>query len=83
MVVQERQADLLEIIPAGRLPRGLAGSLHGRQEQADERADDRNHHQKLDESKTSCHPRGARRSSLKMLVHAPPLFRNVLIPFEY
>jgi hypothetical protein len=29
------------------------------------------------------HPRGARRSSLKMLVQAPPFFRNVLIPFEY
>ena len=40
----------------------LAGRLHGRQQQRDQHADDRDHHQQLDERKA----RGAKR-----IVHSP------------
>jgi hypothetical protein len=48
MLVQP-QPDLLEIVAARRESGCLAGCLDGGKKQADERADDRDHHQKFDE----------------------------------
>ena len=53
MIVVHRQADLLQVVdalhPAGR----LAGRLHGRQQQGDQDGDDGDHHQQLDQGKTT------------------------------
>jgi hypothetical protein len=49
--VLQRDPQLLEIVLAGAPPRCLAGRLHGRQQEADERADDGDHHQELDQRK--------------------------------
>ena len=46
------QADLLHVVGAGTASCGLAGGLHGRQEEADQRGDDRDHHQQLHERET-------------------------------
>jgi hypothetical protein len=43
------QAELAEIVAAGSAPACLAGSLHGWQEEPDERADDRDHDEHFDE----------------------------------
>ena len=43
-----RDAKLMQIIDAMRPPCGLAGRLHGRQQQRDQHADDRDHDQQLD-----------------------------------
>jgi len=52
----ESEADLPEIVgtggPVGRIPR----RLHGRQEEPDERADDRDHDEELDERKGISNP---------------------------
>ena len=45
----ERQADLLEVVGALDAAGGLAGRLHGRQQQRDQDADDGDDHQELDE----------------------------------
>ena len=52
LVVVRCQRELTDIVAAVTPPRRLAGRLHRRQEQADERADDGDHHQELDEGKT-------------------------------
>jgi hypothetical protein len=54
-IVEEQQgrADLLEVIEAGGAAGAGPGALHRWQEQADERADDGNHHEKLDERETA------------------------------
>ena len=44
----EAQPQLLEVILALTPPRRLSRRLHGRQQQADENADNCNHHQQLD-----------------------------------
>jgi hypothetical protein len=43
-----RQADLLEIIAALHAPCGLARRLHGREQERDQDADDRDDHKQLD-----------------------------------
>jgi hypothetical protein len=43
------EGDLLEVVRAGAAGGGLADLLDGRQEQADQDGDDRNHHQQLDQ----------------------------------
>jgi hypothetical protein len=53
VVVVHRQADLLQVVGALGAPGGLAGTLHGRQEQGDEHADDRDDHQQLDQGETA------------------------------
>src|SRR5439155_24041660 len=57
VVVVHRQGNLLEIVLALGTGRGLADLLHGRQQQADQDGDDRDHHQQLDqgESLTTTH----------------------------
>ena len=45
VVVVDRQAKLLEIVGALDPPGGLAGRLHGGQQQRDQYGDDRDHHQ--------------------------------------
>jgi hypothetical protein len=45
----QADTELLQVIRAARTTGGFTGCLHGRQEQADEHADDRDHHQELDE----------------------------------
>ena len=50
--IEHRQPELLEVVLALRLPRGLAGRLHRRQQQRDQDADDRNHHQQFHQRKT-------------------------------
>ena len=49
VVVVQGQADLLEVVDALGAAGGLAGRLHGRQQQADQDGDDRDHHQQLDQ----------------------------------
>ena len=51
LVIDDAQAHLLEIVGAGHPPAGLAGRLHGGQEQADERANNGDHDQQLDQRK--------------------------------
>ena len=46
------QADLFEVVGTAQATRGLAGRLHGRQQQADQDRDDGNHHQQLDQRET-------------------------------
>jgi hypothetical protein len=47
------QSHLFELVRALGPPRGLAGRLHGREEQGDQGADDGDHDQELDERETS------------------------------
>jgi len=46
------ESELLEVILALGPPGGLACRLHGREQEADEDADDRDHHQEFDERET-------------------------------
>jgi hypothetical protein len=52
-VVVQRQADLLEVVGALDPPRGLARRLDGRQEQADQDGDDRDHDQEFNQGKST------------------------------
>ena len=56
-MIQQRQADLLDLalalVAVGRFPR----RLHGRQQQRDEDADDGNHHQQFDKGESAPSPR--------------------------
>ena len=45
----QRQTDLFQIVGTLGAARRLAGRLDGRKEQCDQHADDRDHHQKLDQ----------------------------------
>ncbi len=49
MKTVQRQPDLFQVITAANASGGLAGGLHRRQQQRNQNADDRNHHQQLDE----------------------------------
>jgi hypothetical protein len=49
----QRHAQLLQVVRAGHSPCRFASGLDRRQEQCDQDADDGNHNQELDESKTS------------------------------
>jgi len=53
LVIDDCQTDLLEVIGALYPPRRFPGRLHGRQEQPHQDADDGNHHQQLDQGKTT------------------------------
>src|SRR5262249_27766770 len=55
VIVVQGQADLLEVIPALGVDRRLASLLDRRQQQADQGADDGDHHQQLDQRKTQSH----------------------------
>ena len=48
-VVVQREAELHELVLALRASRGLAGLLHGGQQQRDEHRDDRDHDQEFDQ----------------------------------
>jgi hypothetical protein len=61
------EADLLEIVAARRSPCRLACRLHGWQKQADERADDRDHHQELDQRETAGSARANRPDTPRFL----------------
>jgi hypothetical protein len=52
MIVVERDANLVQLVLAARPARRFASSLHGRQQQRDKYADDRDYHQQLDKRKT-------------------------------
>lgn len=52
MVVVQREGDLPDLIRALHPARRLPGTLHGRQKQGNQDADDGNHHQKLYQGKT-------------------------------
>ena len=52
VIIVHRQPELLEVVLTLSSPGGLAGLLDGRQEQADERANDGDHDQEFDERKT-------------------------------
>ena len=52
LVVQHGQPDLMQVVQALRPSSRLAGRLHRRQQQRDEDADDRNHHQTLHQGKS-------------------------------
>ena len=45
LVLLHGEADLVEIVATGVPPGGFPGRLDGRQEQADQDTDDRDHHQ--------------------------------------
>ena len=50
----QRQGNLLHVVRAATRPVGrLSHGLNRRQQQADEDADDRDHHQQLDEGETA------------------------------
>ena len=53
LVLQAGGRHLLQIVGADRPPGRLAGGLHGRQQQRDQNADDRNHDQQLDQRETA------------------------------
>ena len=57
VIILGGQADLLEIVRALGTSGGLAGRLHGRQQQRDQHGDDGDHHQQLDQGE--CGPNGA------------------------
>jgi hypothetical protein len=46
------QRKLFQVVDALRAPSGLACGLHGRQEQRDQNADDRDDYQQFDKRKT-------------------------------
>jgi hypothetical protein len=46
-----RESDLFEVVGTLHARGGLAHLLHGRQQQADEDRNDRDHHQQLDQRK--------------------------------
>jgi hypothetical protein len=54
------QSELFEIVAALNARRGLSDLLDGWQQQADQNADDRNHHQQLDERETTPSTRDTR-----------------------
>ena len=49
----EGETDLPHVAQALRSPRGLAGRLHRRQQEADQRGDDRDHHKQFNERERS------------------------------
>ncbi len=49
----DREPDLLDVVGALDAPGGLARGLDGREQESDQDRDDRDHHQKLDQSKTA------------------------------
>ena len=51
-MIQCSQGELFEVVAALHPPCGLARRLHRRQQQRDQYADDRNHHQQLDQCET-------------------------------
>src|SRR5262249_26176611 len=53
MVILQSQADLLEMVAALHAAGCFAGSLHCRQQQGDEHADDGDHHQQLHQGKST------------------------------
>ena len=53
LVVQNRNAQLLEVVDALRPPGGLPGSLYCGQQQADQDTNDRDHHQQFNEGETT------------------------------
>ena len=60
MMGLETQPDLLEVVGALSPPRTFAGRLDGRQQQADEDADDGNHDQQFDQREANISPAAAR-----------------------
>jgi hypothetical protein len=56
LMVQTSEGELLEAILALYSPRGFPRRLHGWQQQRNQDADNRNHHQEFHESKTSMFP---------------------------
>ena len=53
------QADLLQIVAALHAVRGFPDLLDGRQQQADQDGDDRDHHQQLNEREPAASSRSA------------------------
>jgi hypothetical protein len=53
MVIVQRQPKLLEFVRATRPPGRLPGGLHGRQQQRDQNANDRNDHEQLYQGKAA------------------------------
>ena len=53
--IVERKADLLDVIRTSGAPGRFASTLNGREQQADECADDRDHDEQLDERETCPH----------------------------
>jgi hypothetical protein len=49
LVADDRQAELLKIVEAGRPPGRLTGRLHGRQQETHERPDDRDDDEQFDQ----------------------------------
>jgi hypothetical protein len=81
----KRQAVLLHVIAALHSAGRLAGRLDRGKEETDHHADDRDHHQQFDQSKTlalglSLHLRnssnGSKNNNVKRLADCPKLFRG-------
>ena len=53
MIMVGGHAELPEVVGALSAARSLAGRLNGRQQQRDQDADDRDHHQQFDERKAA------------------------------
>ena len=58
VIVEGRQAELLNLVRAFEAPSGLASVVDGRQQHPDQDADDRDHYEQLDQRETARH--GAR-----------------------
>ena len=54
LVVLQGDAELGQVVQALRPPGGLPRGLNGRQQQRDQNADDRDHHQQLHQRKPAC-----------------------------
>jgi len=54
--IEKRDPDLFQVVRARVPPGGLAGALHGRQQEADQDRDDRDHHQEFDEREACGRP---------------------------
>src|SRR5262249_3676054 len=69
VMVLKRETILLEIVLAGHPPGRLTGHLHGWQKQGYEHADDCNHHQQFDQSKTDTRAKGRRADARSTRFH--------------
>jgi hypothetical protein len=69
VVVLQAEAQLLQVIDALIPPGGLAGGLHGREQQGDQYGDDGDHDQQFDQRETAQAPtRGRERRTMWSLL---------------
>jgi hypothetical protein len=70
VIIEQREADLFQIVLTMTSPRRLACSLHCGQQQCHEHTDNRNHDEQFNEGKTSCESIGP---MMETQLRIPPL----------